>query len=77
MCLLHAGGHGDENRGGKGGSWAIAASMVDGSEYQIVIVLDQRGRIGDRPTIATCLRQARRINYYFLLAEYRPLLHLL
>jgi hypothetical protein len=31
----------------------------------------------DRPAVGTCLRRARRIISYFLLAEYMPLLHLL
>jgi hypothetical protein len=67
---LCGGGHGDENRVGKGGSWAAATSMVGGSEYQVVMVLD-------RPTVDTCLRRVRRIISYFLLVEYMPLLHLL
>jgi hypothetical protein len=56
--------------GREGGTWATAASMVDGSGYQIVMVLDC-------PVVGTCPRQARRISSYFLLLEYRPLLHLL
>jgi hypothetical protein len=63
-------GQGDENRGGKGGSWAAAASMVGGSKYQVDMVLD-------RPVIGMCLRRAIMINSYFLLAEYRPLIYVL
>jgi hypothetical protein len=55
------------NRGGKGGMWAIAASMVGGSGYEVVMVLD----------CPACLRQARRIISYFLLDEYKLCLHLL
>jgi hypothetical protein len=46
-------------------------------DTKIVMVLDRVGRFGDRPAIGTCLRQARRIISYFLLAEYMFLLHLL
>jgi hypothetical protein len=47
--------------GREGGTWATAVSMVGGSGYQIVMVLD-------RPAVGTCLRRAKRINSYFLLA---------
>jgi hypothetical protein len=40
--------------GREGGTWATTASMVDGSGYQIVMVLDWVGRFGDRPAIDTC-----------------------
>jgi hypothetical protein len=43
--LLRNGGHGDENRGGTGGMWATAASMVGGSGYQVVMVLIGGGQI--------------------------------
>jgi hypothetical protein len=41
--LLCGDGHGDENRGGKGGTWATMASIVGGSGYQAVMVLDWGG----------------------------------
>jgi hypothetical protein len=56
--------------GREGGTWVTAASMVDGSGYQIVMVLDCLA-------VGTCLLRARRINSYFLLVEYKPLFHLL
>jgi hypothetical protein len=40
------------------------------ASIKVVMVLD-------RPAVGTCLRWARRINSYFLLVEYIPLLHLL
>jgi hypothetical protein len=58
--LLCGGGHGDENRGGKGGMWATAASMLGCSGYQVVMVLD-------RPTIGTCLTTGNK-DYFLLLA---------
>jgi hypothetical protein len=63
--LLCGGGHGDENRGGKGGMWATAASMTaasmsGGSGYQVVMVLD-------RPAIGTCLMTGNK-DYFLLLA---------
>jgi hypothetical protein len=59
--LLCGGGHGDENRGGKGGMWATAASMLGGSGYQVVMVLH-------RPTIGTCLTTGNK-DYFLLLAR--------
>jgi hypothetical protein len=51
--LLRNGGHSDENRGGKGGTlMAQAAAMEGGSRYQAIMVLDQRGRIGEDLRIA-------------------------
>jgi hypothetical protein len=35
--------------GREGGTWTTAASMVDGSGYQIVMVLDWVGRFWDHP----------------------------
>jgi hypothetical protein len=46
VCLLRGGGHDDKNRGGKGGSWATAASMVGGSKYQVVVL------VLDHPAVA-------------------------
>jgi hypothetical protein len=43
---------------------AQAAAMEGGSEYQVVMVLD-------------AYSGQEEINSYFLLTEYRPLLHLL
>jgi hypothetical protein len=41
--LLCGDGHGDENRGGKGGTRTTMASIVGGSGYQAVMVLDWGG----------------------------------
>jgi hypothetical protein len=54
MCLLRDGGHGDVNKGEKGGLCATA-SMMGGSKYQVVIILDCLA-------VGTCLRRVRRIT---------------
>jgi hypothetical protein len=38
--------------------------------------VEQIGESGDRWTICRSLQWVRRIIFYFLLAEYKPLLHL-
>jgi hypothetical protein len=52
------------------GAWDVGDNDVNGGWLWIpnVMVLDQRGRIGDCP--------GKKDNSYFLLAEYMPLLHL-